>query len=213
MFDNDVKKADNTPRIDFSQAKDGSSYWVQTHAQRVSVVDMFSRWKEKSGSNLTVTSGKVGTDDKHGAGYRVFFHGGEQLTAPVKATVLATIRKNTTREGNPLREYILTFTGLVTDDDVIDAVMSINPPPQTITEASSACRLLWTGETPRQIEHCLQNYGKTFKKIKEEKQEENLRRDEELANRKADEARRLEQAKREEAEALRKVEREIIDQR
>lgn len=205
-FDADVQDNGSSRKYDFSTVKGGVSLWVETHADRVGAMKAFEAWKEKSGSRLVAVSRRVGAEDKRGAGYRVFFKAPDIDAKPI---VASTVRKNTERAGYPLREYILTFTGLHTDDDVLAAVMSVEPPPMTISEASNACRLLWKGETPKQIEYCLQRYGRTFSEIAADKRKEEEEREHANAERQAANVIRLEDIKRQEARALAELEREL----
>lgn len=195
-------------RFDFSQISHGSSVWFANRSEVESLRRAFGTWKLETKAAFKVESEAVGHGDPKGRGYRAFFYAEKR---PIKPVVLSTIRKNTMRDGpaNILRDYVLTFTGLHAEEDVVEAVMSVEPPPQTISEASTACRLLWTGETPRQLEYCLQTYGRTLKEIRAEKQAESLARENEFAERKAAEARRLAEIKREEAAAMAELEREL----
>jgi hypothetical protein len=208
-IDTDIGTApDETGRYNliFSGLTNGSSIWFEHAEERLTAYKAFQRWAARTGSKLTAMSRQVGPTDKRGKGYRIYFN------APViaiKPVVLSTIRKNTSRDGQPLRDYILNLTGLPTEEDVVAAVMSVEPPPQTISEAGTACRLLWKGETPKQIEYCLQRYGKTLAEIVEDKRAEALKRDQDFAEKKLAEAERLERAKREEAEAMAELEREL----
>lgn len=206
QFDDDVDDARRSKKYDFANLKGGVSLWVETHADRVGVMKAFEAWKNREGSRLEATSRKVDKTDKRGPGYRVFFNAREDAARPI---VASTVRKNTGREGHPFREFILNFTGLHTDEDVLEAVMSVDPQPKTISQTANSCLLLWKGETPKQIEYCLQRYGRTFEEIEAEKRKEAERINREYAEKQAGKATRLEEIKRQEAEAMAALAREL----
>jgi len=143
---------------DFSSARAGASMWVETAAQRIALYQAFQRWTDTTGSNLAGKTVKVGDDDPRGEGYRLVFTSKKVSLKPV---VLSRLPKWENLVFT--QEHILKSTGLLTNEDILDAAMSCTPIPTTVTEANAISRLIWAGNTPKQIDYCIERYGMTWR--------------------------------------------------
>lgn len=156
-IDNFAPPREDRPEYDFTGAAPGTSIWVETNNQRIALYSAFNRWKEATGSKIAGKTMRVGASDPRGEGYRLVF---SSPVIQLRPMVLARLPRF---EGlNFMQVHRLNWTGLQTNEDVIAAAMSCEPIPTTVTEANAIARLIWAGNTPKQIEHCLKTHGETL---------------------------------------------------
>ena len=205
--DNNISRSKShaNAKYDFSDVVAGSSVWVKGNTERVSLMDAFKRWSARNETRLVAVSQAVDSSDPRGAGIRVFF---EERKEALKPTVLSRL---TAWYANldEIPEQRLAMTGLFSVDDVLTAASTADRTPATISEANDFIRELVAGKTAFQIEYSMRVHGKTFADTLEDHRRARQARDQGLDDKRADQAARLAQAKREEAAAMAELEREL----
>ncbi len=149
LEDHDETSASPALKYPFDKAQPGKSFWVQTHSERVMAMSAFERWKSATGSPLTARSQRVGKEDRHGPGYRIIFEAGNMdMPRPVLNNLPSFTRGTLTEQ----QKWLLDYSGVETDDDILAAVASTGMVLQTVADAKAARRVLWALKTPWQIE-------------------------------------------------------------
>jgi hypothetical protein len=196
-FDDFAPGKSKRKTYDFTQARAGRSLWFATNTERNSAYQAFSRWKNRTGSTLVAKSVTVYDDDPRGAGFRLVFEGDADELRPVVRARLPYFANLDDTQAD-----ILRYTGIFTDADVTKAAMSWERFPQTVSDAKEVRAALFDGKTPLQISYCRSEGKPTIEEYRQSFDRQKRAEDSKAADRRRANDEALEQARREEREAL-----------
>jgi len=145
MFDDFVPPPKtNEAKYKFESARPGSSIWVATNSERVSVMRAFKTWCDIVSSQIEATSMTVDETDPRGPGFRIVF---SAKAVRMKPAVAAWVPKF-----DAMDDFTTKSSCLTSDEDVLSAICSVAGVPGSVAEVKAARKLLFQWKTPWQIQ-------------------------------------------------------------
>lgn len=147
--------ATRAQKYDFSNVRAGESLWYETSNERTNAHHAFKAWKERSGSPLSAYTCAVGDEDPRGPGFRLVFERGEVDIKPnLRAIICMYSSGRLDQPDGSIVRWRLERTGIMSDDDILDALADEGETITTIGHAKAFRLKLINGTTRHQVEWC-----------------------------------------------------------